>query len=162
MKVRARMLVTWDPDTKLRDIASIVGERMEAELRNWHANVMGGHFAPGAPGRYSYKPRNRRYMIRKAKQKGHQNPLVWSGNLKAMVEGLFGISHRGQAPVRARLRLHGPRYLYQYRKDFQQPDKAAELTRLTPDELEAMRARVDAGLTEAVRRRTVQRVLWRS
>jgi len=157
--MRARLTLNWDPAAKIRDLPQAMGKAMEAAGRSWHTDVVPGHFEPGAAGRYNYQQRHRLYMIRKAKEKGHQKPLVWSGNMKAMVEGLVNFAVRGVNTVRCKVRMQGPRYLYQYRADLKQPDKSAEITRMTPAELDTVRRQVDENITAWMRQRTAPRVV---
>lgn len=99
--------------------------------KHWHRRILPRHFEPGARGRYGYRPRKRLTQIKKARIKGHTRELEWSGDMKRMVLRQSVVSG---TRYRARVRIKGPRYLYQYRKDFRQPDKAGELTTVTGDE----------------------------
>ena len=76
------------PTIKLRDMhpeAAMKELRPAAKQANmnvilfWHRLFLPTHFRTSAIGQYNYQPRTRRYSIRKAKLKGHQKPLVWSG-----------------------------------------------------------------------------------
>ena len=45
----------------------------------WQKEFLPLHFTPDAARRYNYKPRDAPYQRRKLRQKGHNRPLVWSG-----------------------------------------------------------------------------------
>jgi len=92
----------------------------------WHSTTLPRHFQPEAVGRYGYEPRSRRHMIRKAQQFHHQRPLVFTGELERAVTGQAEI--RASQAGRLSVKLRGPRHLHAYRKDYGQPDKAAEIT----------------------------------
>ena len=92
---------------------------------HWHAKIHPEHYTIAAEKRYGYQPRDIDYTRKKAKRYGHRRPLVYTGATEIMTTlraRTTGTSRR------VSVRMRGPRYLYQYRKDYRQPDKAAELT----------------------------------
>jgi len=103
----------------------------------WHKVILPKHFTMAAYAEYDYRPRSLRtparkdrnrnylsYVVAKGKYKGHALPLVWSGELKRQVARIEDVRADSMG---ARVILHGPKYLWQYRKDLNQPEKAAEL-----------------------------------
>lgn len=50
----------------------------------WHDHFRAKHFTREGAAEYNYAPRSKGYMIRKAKVKGHQDPLVYSGMSRAL------------------------------------------------------------------------------
>ncbi len=50
-----------------------------------HRNRFPGHFVPTAVTKYGYAKRSKKYMIRKARRQGHQNPLVFTGGLRTAI-----------------------------------------------------------------------------
>ena len=92
--------------------------------RFWFRKILGKHFKTSAKSEYDYQPRKPGYMKRKAKRFGHQKPLVLSGNLQRMVGRIENVRETSKG---ANVTLHGPRYLYMYRKNLKEVDKAKEL-----------------------------------
>jgi hypothetical protein len=95
----------------------------------------------GKPGKYGQSTRsNPHYSWRKAREKGHRKPLVWSGASEAAARSAVKISSRKQrggadGRVQATAVMPNlPKYFYQRRKDHNAPDKPSELTRVLPAE----------------------------
>jgi hypothetical protein len=84
-------------------------------------------------------------MIRKARKFGHRDPLVWSGELRrqAMMYQDVRTTSRGASVV-----IHGPRYLYQYRKNSNDPRKAQELAMISIKDAEACGKVMDTAIHE--------------
>lgn len=80
----------------------------------WHERLLGKHFTTAAVSEYGYQPRKRRYQIVKAKAKGHQRPLVWSGETERQVKRrreVKTVRARGDKTGAAVVRLQTPRYV---------------------------------------------------
>lgn len=60
-----------------KDVMEEVGEY-------WHDHFRAKHFTREGAAEYGYKPRSKGYMVKKAKLKGHQDPLVFSGMSRAL------------------------------------------------------------------------------
>lgn len=97
----------WDPAYKA---AAVYAETVLA-LKNvggwWHPAIARGHFQPSAIQKYSYYPRSRLYMIRKAKTRHHQRPLVWSGRFEASALAAKTLKFTGKSKVKMRLSVYG-------------------------------------------------------
>lgn len=135
-------------------------EALKATAEHWHATYLLGHFTVEGGKKYGYQPRkgdneppriprtgsnqhrsrwgstrsNPHYSWRKRREKGHNKPLVWSGDSKTQAKQQVRLSTRvkragGEIVATAAMNL--PKYFYQYRKDHNAPDKANELTRTT-------------------------------
>ena len=115
----------------------------EAGLR-WHRNTLPGHFTPAAASRYRYKKRSEKHEEAKLRKFGHNKPLVFSGALAAQVMRAARITATGKG---VRVVMRGPKYLYQRRKDYKQPDKAKELTTTTRTELRSIAQSMHRDLT---------------
>jgi hypothetical protein len=138
----------------------------EATVLHWHEKYLPGHFEKSAFAKYGYQLRrgqdepayvpslkgivlhggstkygqvrvvqNRKYYWQKLRRTGHDEPLVYTGETKqdAMASAAVTATRKG-----ARLSMYLPPYVYPYRKDLQQPDKADELTRVTGEEVSEM------------------------
>lgn len=55
----------------------------------WQRTIAPGHFTPGARFKYGYKPRSKSYEAKKKAIKGHNVPLVWSGDSRKTVKSRF-------------------------------------------------------------------------
>ena len=98
----------------------------------WHRNTLPKHFEENAGARYRYQSRSPKHMRDKLRLFGHAKPLVFRGVLSAQVMRMARISYTAKG---VRVTMRGPKYLYQYRKDYKQPDKAKEITATTNGEL---------------------------
>lgn len=153
MAVRGHISYLGSPETVAKALNPAVRSGLRDVVEAWHKDTLPKHFEPGAVSRYHYQPRSKRHEIRKAKRFHHRNPLQFSGTLRREVSRQVRISvtaSRG-GMGRARGVMTGPKYLYQYRKDYGQPDKAAELTMVTASEVEAMARALDHSVTVKLR-----------
>lgn len=119
--------VTRDHRVKAREFREISKRAWQAAGEFWHAEILPRHFEPDAARVYRYQRRSRSYEARKLRQVGHRRPLEFSGELRRTVARTRDVRTSGTRGGAARIVLRGPRYLYAYRKDLKQPDKAAEL-----------------------------------
>lgn len=115
----------------------------------WHGMILPGHFDTSAQQKYGYQPRTAKYAKRKGIVKHHQLPLVWSGEAMQMLTSMARISESSKG---VDVRMTGPRHFYAFRKDYRQADKAAEVTRVSTDEIDQMNRIVDDTLTEELDR----------
>lgn len=67
-----------------------IPENLLVIAREWHHKYLAMHFKGSAPSRYLgvYQPRKESYLKKKQRKKGHQLPLVWSGNLMKALQGM--------------------------------------------------------------------------
>lgn len=118
-----------------KTLRDVVRNGMLTLGRFWHSRVLPQHFLPSAVGRYSgvYENRTQRYLIRKGRGKGHQNPLEYSGTLKRLVTSSAEIRATSRG---VRVKMMGPPWL---RKPGQategQPDLGAEITATNESEM---------------------------
>lgn len=115
----------------------------------WHAVILPKHFTEAGGREYGYQERANLYMRRKWRKFGHAKPLVWQGSLERDVRRIVDVRASSSG---ARVVLHGPQYLYQYRKDLSQPDKARELTAISPRDAGQLAYRLDAFIQEGIDR----------
>lgn len=128
----------------MRDVAGV-----------WHRRTLPKHFEASAVNRYGYQKRSEKYAIRKARQKHHGRPLVWSGDLYRQVRREATVSSTSKGAV---VKMRGPRYLYAYHKDADQPHKAEEMTATTVGELRTMERLIDRKMTRRLNEvKTVER-----
>jgi hypothetical protein len=103
----------------------------------WHQNIMPGHFEQGAAAKYAYAPRTRKFMITKARKKGHQRPLTFTG-VSENLASLWPKIKKSEARVTVIL-PNIPRYFYYTAvTGKRQPNKMFELGRVRPDEAQKM------------------------
>ena len=131
-----------------RAVADEFRRALRAELaetgRRWHGTMLPGHFEIAAEKKYAYKPRTKGYSIYKAKRFGHRRPLVFSGAMERQLRQAARVTSTSKG---VRVALTGPKYLFAYRKDYQQADKAAEITATTDAEAQALSEKLDASMT---------------
>lgn len=97
----------WDPARKAEEVHPATVATLRSIGEWWHSERAPVHFTPAAMALYNYQPRTRLYQIRKAKTKGHQNPLEWSGRFKASALAAKTMKISGQGKVRMRLSVWG-------------------------------------------------------
>jgi len=70
-----------------------------AAVQFWWRALRPKHFRLSAKSEYHYTPRKKRYLIRKARQKHHGRPLVFSGELERMskIARFTGTRHGARA-----------------------------------------------------------------
>lgn len=121
---------------KLRSNFKPVVKKGLAEIGGfWHERFLPLHFHPSAKFRYrgadTYLPRSAQYEKRKRRLFGHNLPLVFSGDLKKSILSEQRVSATSK---KATVTLRGTRYLYPFKKNARDHDKAKELTVLRVDE----------------------------
>lgn len=145
----------------------------------WVQNILPKHFESGAGARYRYKWRTSGYRKRKDKLfaegrpyekhgdpviAGSDTPLVLTGYMKREV--LRSAVVRG-FPTRATVYLYGPAYMTaklsatgRARGDFSraQPDKPAEITKVTPDEVVVLNRVLRDAFADGIKQYRGQRV----
>lgn len=116
----------------------------------WWSNTLPGHFRAGAESKYEYRQRNRQYMERKFKSKGHQDPLVFTGRARDKMLRQFPKPVILKHEMRLRFTgIHKGFYVKDTRVLLEdgtigigrpQPPKAEEATRVTKGEARRMGA----------------------
>lgn len=107
---------------------SILKRAWDAAGQYWHRVILPKKFTHAGATEYNYQPREQGYEAQKRKKFGHTYPLVWSGELERLARRLMDVRSDSKG---ARIVIHGPRYLFAYRKNIRQPDKAEELRRVS-------------------------------
>lgn len=116
---------------------------------HWHERILPRHFDLSAKTTYGYAPRTAAYMRDKARRKGHQNPLVWKGDLQRSVLRMRDVSTvraRGGDEGSVNVRLSGPRYLHQ-RQQPGQPNLALELSQISARDAQELGVVIDEFVT---------------
>lgn len=119
-------------------------DELDALGRRWHRDILPHHFEVSAGQRYGYQPRTRAYMIRKAKVKHHQKPLVWSGRTETGMRQQARIS---VVKSTVKVTMTAAKFL-NIRRNATAPDLAAEATANNPVELGEMQQRFALRMTE--------------
>lgn len=117
------------------ELPSSIKKGMQAVAFNWHEKTLGGHFLPSAMMKYNFAPRNRGYMIKKAKMYGHQDPIRFSGESKRLLTQQAVVS---ASDKQARVKMTGPFYLKFRGKKQNGPDLMSEIIRVTEEERQQM------------------------
>jgi hypothetical protein len=128
-----------------REVRAALAEGCGAAIKLWWQQFLPMHFLTSAVAKYGYQKRTRDYMITKARVKGHQNPLVWSGTMQRMLTGGITIKPLGSGPPGAKGTMTGPRWMGWRRwaaqggRGMGSPDMKKELTTIAPAELAVLR-----------------------
>ena len=141
------------PEAMQRGFRAALAETLEERGEEWHEEVLPEHFTERSARVYKYKARNRGYMRKKGRgykdqygrrHAGHLRALYWSGESERMLTAgaRIRVTRAGLS-----VRMLAPKHFYQRRKDLNQPDKAAEATRLTQREIDRQARDVEGGVT---------------
>jgi hypothetical protein len=85
------------------------------------------HFAPGAAGKYGYKPLKRGYIQEKIKKTGKNVPMVFTGRLRDVVKATSKVT-----ATATKARIYGKGY-FTMKDDFRK-----QIEVVTPDQLDNM------------------------
>lgn len=105
----------------------------------WHARLLPEKFKVVAVSRYGFQQRAKGYMIAKARAKGHQKPLVWSGETQRQVlrkRDVRTVRARGASSGAAVVKLTVPGYVTRPWKN--RPNMQAELAVLDDRDARAL------------------------
>ena len=125
----------------------------------WHKEIMPKRFRTGDS--VTHTPRTKKYMLRKAKKKGHQKPLVYSGLSEQMAKMVVRVKVKasGKKRVDAQGIVGLPKYYYQRVKNTTRidgkptPDKFAELKSTTANERSQLNAEIAKGIPDNLKKR---------
>lgn len=135
-------------------------EAHRVQATEWHERMLPKHFQGGAAARYAYQTRKPKYLKYKrmaAVGKGpyrKRGPVLFGGLVDNVYSGLLRDTLSNFAsirpyPTRVTVRMSGPRYITMRPYLSGQPDKAREVTAVTPDEQQE--------LDDVLRREVLQR-----
>jgi len=141
--------IKWEqdapPDVSKRQWSRIQRASNEDVGNYWHKRFLPRHFEPIAAQRYRHKARSENYIKRKRRMaaqnrarhvQGQIVDNVLTGRMKAAMMRAKVV--RG-FPSRTTITMVGPRYLTMtFKAGNSQPNKAAELTRVTDDEAQKL------------------------
>lgn len=151
MPLRGVITYVGSPEATAKELKKSVKEELIKIIEFWHKKYLPRHFTTAGGRDYKYQPRSKKYMIRKARRFHHQLPLVYTGDLKRMLSRTIKITTTSKG---AKGSLMGPQYLYAYRKDYNQPDKAAEVTVTLPKEVNIFAKLLDRKITRRLNKVT--------
>jgi hypothetical protein len=124
----------------------------------WHSDILDKHFSSKYEREYQYKPRSKKYQLRKVKKMHHRNPLVWSG---AALQAAKAIRDVRTKSTEAKIVLHLPKYFYAFHKpgtkdkkgrfyNTGQVNKARELMMISDADETMLAAELDKTLQEQI------------
>jgi len=149
MPILIKLIETPPPSAMRRAHPEILRDTYQAEAVEWSEKMLPRHFEPPAAERYGYQPRSPRTIAAKAAaaQRGAALLIggavvddVWTG---LMMRAVLGHQDIAATAIKSTVRMFGPTYLYAYRKDYKQPDKAAEITAVAADEIAQLEETAD-------------------
>ncbi len=160
MSFTVTILTRGESGLRAREFRTVNKAAMEEALDSWHRNFLPEHFEPSANARYGYQPRkgdnegptvtwrrevggstrtytrkNPAYSWRKRRQKGHNKPLVWSGQLQRQAQRMATLRVMADGK-RGWVAMSVPKYTFYYNPG--EPKRYEELVRWTPKEIEAL------------------------
>ena len=108
------MKIVWDEDLVTERTHKRILKQVNREIGVLHRNrTLKKHFENNAEtrpgGDYGYEARTKKYQIRKAKKKGHQKPLSFTGDMRRVVTGSSRITatqHRWRVYARTGKKLN--------------------------------------------------------
>lgn len=135
----------------------------EAAGRFWHQEILPKKFTHAGATEYGYQGRTPQYTRRKLRKFGHTYPLVYTGELKRQALRTEDIRSTARG---VKIVIHGPAYLYMYRRyqpqklsaaalrraqrrgldtsrTIDQPDKAGELQAVSARDAELIAKKID-------------------
>ncbi len=125
--------------------------------RYWHTELRPKHFTRAGAAEYGYQPRTADYQRRKARQFGHQDPLVFTGESRRRTRTARIVPFATATRVGVRVRMNAPNLNYRPQPDA--PNLREELTTISNAEGAVLgrlhRRGTEAGLRRFRARRTV-------
>jgi len=155
------------PKALQRELRPATREAMNDVGEDWAEEKLPQHFSARFATKYGYQKRSRKHMLRKARgytdqygvrHTGHQDPLVFSGESERMMTAGARIKASAKG---VDVKMLAPRHFYAVRKDYRQPDKAAEATRLSSGEVKGYQVMLRDGVGDhlnRIRTRETQRI----
>lgn len=144
MSLRGTIVYKNSPEATTRELKRAAKAELAEVPQHWHEKYLPGHFKRENMSKYKMKERSESHNRRKRKLYGHSDPLVFTGDMKREVSRQIKVTSTSKG---ARGVLRGPRYLYQRRKKYNQPDKAAEIVYATVPEVRDMSEFLDRRIT---------------
>ena len=165
MAMRGTITYVASPEVTRRQLPKIVKEALLEVGEDWHKRILPKHFTREGARRYGYRDRTKEHQRRKGRRFGHQDPLVFSGDMKRQVLRRQEIKATSKKMT---VILRGPKYMFMFRKTARgtlkglkgaarrsaalmaMGDKAAELTATTREELLEQARLLDQKIQEKI------------
>jgi hypothetical protein len=143
--IRGSMVYIGSPKALKRGFGKVIKESMQEAGMLWHRRYLPDHFRSGSASKYGYQKRTAKYMKRKAHKKGHQTPLVFSGDLKRSATRM---AHVGGTSKQVKVSMDAPWYATRsWKTRGTMPDMSKEMTKTTDDQVRRL-ARIVEALSE--------------
>ena len=128
-----------------KGFAEVTKQSLYEAANYWREKFLPKHFEESAYARYGIPARTKKYIRRKRRRFGHNQPLVWLGRSKAMILNDRGepLTRRKAGVLGVELRIAAPKHFFQYRKTGKIVNKAEEVTRITQGEVEVLAQKLD-------------------
>lgn len=122
------------------DWKQLLARAWEHAGEHWHRNILAKHFTHRGATEYGYQERSVKHNRRKLRKFGHTYPNVFTGEMKHAVMRARELSATSKG---GKVVLYGPTHLYAFRKDYKQPDKAAEISAISEADARELAAVID-------------------
>jgi hypothetical protein len=123
---------TRPPEMAVRQFYKARQDAWQTAGHFWHDDILPRHFTQRAKDLYGNKKRSERYLKRKERRKKKYGGNVDNVYTGAMEEAVKKTVYIRASAINANLRMVGPRYMNM--KNFRQPDKVAEITKVLSGE----------------------------
>ena len=131
--------MTGSLEAKATQFHKVLTESVKTVVKNWHKQVLPGHFEPGAARRYGYKPRSRNYQ--RYKNRRGLGPLVFSGRSKRqLTRAIRTVGSRGN--VKGKF-ITDSRIRYFWRTPAGHPNKGEELVAVSKREVQQIKRAIE-------------------
>lgn len=107
--LRFRIIDRGGPRVMAKHLRAACKAGYEAGLDDWHEHTLPKHFTRAGADEYGYEKRTKAHMKRKARKYGHQNPLMFSGDMKRMLQQMARITSTSRGGA---VTMDAPRYVY--------------------------------------------------
>ena len=142
----------------------MIAQAWEDTAQFWYVKILPKHFTEAGKKEYGYAPRQKAtprrtkdgkyrgtrdgYETRKFRKYGHRKPLVLTGEMQRSIMRIMDIKGTLKS---GKIALHGPKYLYMYRKDIREINKAKELSTISEKDANLCAKQLDASLMQQVK-----------
>ncbi len=132
--IQGTVVIKGSPKKMKGLFGDFVKAGMQQLAKDWHKDILPGHFEVNARKRYRYASRSKKYRDYKEKHLPNAPDLVYSGTLRDIMTRAIAVSGTKK---KVKGSMTAPRYAYMKRNPFD-PDKMDEATRVTKKEVMAM------------------------
>lgn len=130
--------------------AGVMRESISSTAQAWMDKIFQSHFEPSSRYRYQHEPRSKKYRRMKVRRGvAGDTDLVLTGKSRRWLRAFARITNKSQR--KCTLRMTAPTYFTNPPPGQRQPDKAAELTRMTDQDRLILKVHLESEIRRRVR-----------